>query len=56
MAGPALKPAAWRTNKGEENLPLLFGFLEQSALSRQHSAKDHFTAEDAKVAKGIWLE
>jgi hypothetical protein len=40
MAGPAFKPAARRTNKGEENLPLLFGFLEKySALSRQHSVQ-----------------
>jgi len=43
MAGLAFKPADRRTNKGEENLPLLFGFgQEQSALSRQHSVQKPF--------------
>jgi hypothetical protein len=52
MAGLAFKPADRRTNKGEENLPLLFWFVEKhSALSRQHSAKNIFTAKGAKVAK-----
>jgi hypothetical protein len=38
---------AWRANKGEENLPLLFGFVEVFSTP----SKTIFTAKDAEDAK-----
>ena len=58
VAGPAFKPAARRTNKGEENLPLLFWFLGALAFSPEpfhRSVQNCFTAKDAEGAKEHWV-
>jgi hypothetical protein len=45
---------AWRANKGEENLPLLFGFYgKKLAISGQHSANAKSNRNGRQAREGF---